>query len=110
MPFYMFQGSYTSEAIKAMIDTPQDRGAAAAPMIEALGGTLHNFFFCMGSDDVVAIIEAPDDAAVMAMSAVVGGSGAMSAGRTTKLMSSSDAMASMSAAGKVMSGFTPATG
>lgn len=112
MPFYMFQGSYTPEAIKAMTENPHDRGAAAAPLIEALGGRLHNFFFCMGSDDVVAIIEAPDDNAVLAMSAAVGGSGAMSAGRTTKLLSSADAVEAMVAAGKAVSGsgYSPATG
>ena len=110
MPFYLFQGSYTSEAIKAMTQTPQDREAAAKPLVEALGGTLHHLFFCMGSDDIVALIEAPDDIAITAMSAAVGGSGAMSGGRTTKLMSSSDAMKAMAAAGKATGVYTPATG
>ena len=110
MPLYMFQGSYTPAALKAMIKNPQDRGAAASPLIEALGGKLHNFYFCTGSDDVVAIIEAPDDGAMAAMSMAVGGSGAMSAGRTTKLFTSDEAMAAMKAAAQASGVYTPPTG
>ena len=61
MPFYLFQAKYTSAAIKAMCDNPQDREKAARPLIEASGGKLHHLFFCMGEHDVVALIEAPDD-------------------------------------------------
>ena len=32
MPFYMFQARYTAAAIKAMVDNPQDREAAARPL------------------------------------------------------------------------------
>ena len=49
MPFYMFQARYTADAIKAMVDNPQDREAAARPLIEAIGGKLHNLFFCFGN-------------------------------------------------------------
>jgi hypothetical protein len=38
MPFYMFQGRYSIAAIKAMVDKPQDREAAARPLIQAVGG------------------------------------------------------------------------
>ncbi|MCU9849800.1 GYD domain-containing protein [Defluviimonas sp. WL0024] len=98
MGFYLFQGSYAPAAIKAMIEKPQDRRAAAAKMIEAIGGKLHHMFFCFGSDDIVALVEAPDDKAMIAGSMLVGGSGSMSAGRTTKLISIEDAMAAMKAA------------
>lgn len=80
MGFYLFQGRYAPAALKAMIENPQDRKAAASKMIEAIGGKLHHMFFCFGSDDVVALIEAPDDKAMMAGSLLVGASGAMSGG------------------------------
>ena len=38
MPFYMWTGNYTQEAIQAMIKQPQDREAAARKVIEAAGG------------------------------------------------------------------------
>ncbi len=98
MPFYLFQGRYTPTAIKAMVDNPQNRRDAAAKMIEANGGKLHHLFFCFGAEDVVALIEAPDDKAMAACALLVGASGAMSGGATTKLMTAEDAMAAMKAA------------
>ena len=110
MAYYLFQASYTPDALKAMVDDPQDRETAARPLIEAVGGKLHSLFFCFGKDDVMAIIEAPDDQAMAAAALVVGGSGAFSSGRTTKLMTSAEAMAAMNAARTAAETYTPTTG
>ena len=72
----MFQGGYTSAAFKAMVEKPQDREAPARELVEAFGGTLHHIFFCMGTDDVVALIEAPDDEAMATGAMVLAASGA----------------------------------
>ena len=95
MAFYMFSGSYSTESIKAMVDNPQDREAAARAVIEELGGKLHGFFFCFDQNDVIAIIEIEDDVAMAACSMLIGSSGALSHGSTTKLMTSADAMTAM---------------
>jgi len=110
MPFYMFQARYTAAALKAMVDNPQDREAAARPLIESIGGKLHHLFFCFGSEDVVALIEAPDDKSMAAGALAVGASGAFSGGATTKLMTSAEAMDAMGAAKKAAASYTPATG
>jgi uncharacterized protein with GYD domain len=110
MPFYLFQARYAPVALKAMIDKPQDRKAAAAKMIEAIGGKLHHMFFAFGSDDVYALIEAPDDKAMMAGSLLVGASGSMSGGSTTKLIPMDDAIAAMKLAKKSAPSYVPATG
>ena len=110
MPFYMFQARYTAAAIKAMVDNPQDREAAARPLVEAVGGKLHHMFFCFGAEDVVALIEAPDDKAMAAGALAIGASGAFSSGATTKLMTSTEAMAAMAAAKEAAGSYKPATG
>ncbi len=110
MPFYMFQARYSTDAIKAMVDNPQDREAGARPLIEALGGKLHHLFFTFGRDDVVALIEAPDDETMAACSMVVGASGAFSGGSTTKLLTSAEAMSAMGTAKATTASYTPATG
>jgi uncharacterized protein with GYD domain len=110
MAFYLFQASYTPVAVKAMVDNPQDREAAARPLIEAIGGKLHHLFFCFGKDDVVALIEAPDDAAIAAATFAIGASGAFSGGATTKLMTSSEATAAMAAAKTASASYKPVTG
>jgi uncharacterized protein with GYD domain len=110
MAFYMFQGRYSIAAIKAMVDKPQDREAAARAVVEAVGGKLHHFFFCFGVEDVVAIVEAPNDKAMAACALAIGASGTLSSGATTKLMTSSEAMAAMSAAKKARASYTAPTG
>ena len=40
MPLYMYQLSYTPEAVAALVREPQDRAEAVRPAIEALGGKL----------------------------------------------------------------------
>ncbi len=110
MPFYLFQASYTPAALKAMVAKPQDREAAARTVIEAVGGSLHSLFFCLGKEDVLAIIEAPDDTAMAACSMAIGASGAFSSGATTKLMTSAEAQKAMAAAQAAAAVYTPVTG
>ena len=110
MPFYLLQASYSTESVAAMVQTPQDREAAARPVVEAVGGTLHHLFFSFGDHDIVALIEAPDDAAMAAGVMVVGASGSMSGLKTTKLFSASQAMQAMQTAQGVASTYKPASG
>ena len=108
MPFYLFQGRYTPAALKAMVDKPQDREAAARPLVEAVGGKLHHVFFCFGQEDVIALIEAPDDTAMAACAMIIGGSGAFGGGATTKLMTSAEAQKAMTSAQKARGSYKPA--
>ena len=39
MPLYMYQLSYTPEAVAALVREPQDRAEAVRPAIEALGAS-----------------------------------------------------------------------
>ena len=110
MAFYLFQASYTPDAVKALISEPQDREAAAAKMVEGLGGKLHHFFFAFGTNDIVALIEVPDDKAMVAGAMLVAASGATTGGSTTKLISNADAMEAMGMAAAVAGTYTPATG
>ncbi len=110
MPFYMFQGRYTSAAFKAMVEKPQDREPPARELVAAFGGTLHHLFFCMGTDDVVALIEAPDDEAMASGAMVLAASGAFAGGHTTKLLTTGEAMSAMKKAQSAMASYKPATG
>ena len=110
MPFYLFQVSYTADAIKAMIAKPSDRKAAATKMVEASGGTLHHLFFSFGPHDVVALIEAPDDKSMVAAAMVIGGSGVASNVMTTKLITAEEAMEAMGMAAKTAASYTPPQG
>ncbi|MCK8482467.1 GYD domain-containing protein [Aliiroseovarius sp. S2029] len=95
MSFYLFKGQYSTDSLRALVDKPEDREAVAGEMISAMGGTLHHLFFCFGEDDVMALIEAPDDEVMAACALVVGASGTMAGGATTKLMTSKEAVSAM---------------
>ena len=110
MPFYMFQGRYSTDAIKAMVNNPQDRETAGRALVESVGGKLHSMFFTFGSDDIVAIIEGPDDKTAAACSMALGASGAFSGGATTKLLTSSEAMEAMGIAKEAAAGYKPPSG
>ncbi len=107
MPFYLYQLSYSPEAVKAMITKPSDRKAVATKLIESVGGKLHNLFFSFGKYDVVCLIEAPDDAAMAACAMAVGASGTVSGQATTKLMTSEEATAVMAKAGTAVGSYKP---
>lgn len=109
MPFYLFQASYKPEAIKAMVAKPHDREAPARALVESLGGKLHHIFFCLGSEDIVALIEGPDDAMMVAGSMALGASGAFSSGKTTKLMTTAEAMTAMAHAQGALGAYVPPT-
>ena len=107
MPHYMFQGRYSTDAIRAMVENPQDREAAGRALVESMGGKLHSMFFCFGSDDIVAIIEANDDETAAGCSMALGASGAFSGGATTKLLTSGEAQGAMKKAGAGLKGYKP---
>jgi uncharacterized protein with GYD domain len=107
MPHYLYQMSYSREAVKAMIANPTDREAAARQITEAAGGKLKGFYFCFGSNDVVVIAEAPSDEAIAAVSLAVAASGAASAGAITKLLTAAEGMEAMKTAGKITGSYKP---
>ncbi|MDP6707652.1 MAG: GYD domain-containing protein [Alphaproteobacteria bacterium] len=107
MAYYLFTGSYTTDAIKTMVANPQDREAAARAAAEAVGAKLHSFFFTFGQSDVIAIIEADDDIAMSAISLTVGASGSVAHGATTKLLTAAEAMAAMARAKDATGSYSP---
>lgn len=100
MSYYLYQLSYSAEAVKAMIANPSDRKAAAAKLVEGMGGKLHHLFFAFGKYDVVCLVEANDDKAAAAGAMAVAATGTVSSFVTTKLMTSEEAMDVMKMAGK----------
>ena len=100
MPLYLGRFKYSAEAIKAMIENPQDRGAVAAQTAESLGGKLHGIWWALGEHDGVFLLEAPDNLTVAALAIAVGSSGQISV-ETTALLDMDEALEAMRRAGTV---------
>ena len=75
MPFYLTRFSYTPATWAKLIGNPEDRRAAAAQYVEAVGGTLHGFWYAFGAHDAYAL-SAPPELMASAMAAMATLSGA----------------------------------
>lgn len=86
MPKYLIQGRYTPEGLKGLAkDKASGRKSAVQAAVKGLKGKVESFYFTFGSDDVVLIVDAPDNTAAAALSLTVGASGLVNI-RTTPLL------------------------
>ena len=86
MPKYMIQASYTAEGLKGLQkDKASGRRASVSEAAEALGGKLEALYYAFGEDDVVAILDLPDNVSASALSLAVSASGIVRT-RTTPLL------------------------
>ena len=95
MPLYLGLFSYKTDAMKALLDQPQDRSAAAREVAESLGGKLLGFWYGLGAFDGVFLMEAPDNASAVALAMAVGAGGAVSGVETTVLLDMDEAQDAM---------------
>jgi uncharacterized protein with GYD domain len=98
MPLYLGRFSYTTDAMRALVNEPQDRSAAAREVAESLGGKLLGFWFAFGEFDGVFLMDAPDNASAAALAMAVGAGGAVSV-ETTVLLDMDEAQEAMRKAG-----------
>ena len=95
MPLYLTRFSYSTDAVKALVNQPQDRSAAAREVAESLDGKLLGFWYAFGEFDGVFLLEAPDNAAAAGVAMAVGASGALSDVETTVLLDMDEAQDAM---------------
>jgi uncharacterized protein with GYD domain len=86
MPLYMYQVSYTAEAVAALVREPQDRIEAVRPAIEALGGKLVAAGYPFGEYDAIVLYEAPDDTSAASFALAIAAGGAARSAKTTRLL------------------------
>jgi uncharacterized protein with GYD domain len=95
MPQYMLQFAYTSQAWAALAAHPADRSEDIAKVAKKMGGTLVSLHYTMGDYDGVAVVEAPDDGAAMALAIATAAPGHLRMGKTTRLFTPAEAVAAM---------------
>ena len=86
MPKFLIQGCYTPEGLKGLAkDKASGRKAAVQAAMKNLKGKVESLYYALGSDDVVVIVDAPDNVAAAALSVSVGSTGLVKI-RTTPLL------------------------
>jgi uncharacterized protein with GYD domain len=81
MPTYVVLLNWTDQGIRNFKDS-LERAEAAAGLAEQMGGRFKETYWTLGSYDVVAVIEAPDDETATAFALASGAQGNI---RTTTL-------------------------
>ena len=92
MPMFLMQFTYTPDTWAALMANPEDRREAATEYLEALGGSLHGFWYGFGAFDGCLLFEAPDEVAAAGVVLAVTAGGAMSSVETTVLLSVEDTL------------------
>jgi len=86
MPKYLIQGNYTSDGLKGLIkDKASGRKSAVQAALKSLKGKLESMYFALGSDDIVLIVEAPDNTTIASLAIAVGSLGMVNT-HTTPLL------------------------
>ena|SRR5277367_2009969 len=86
MPKYLIQASYTPEGIQGLVgDSASGRRADVQAMVKALVGKVEAFYYAFGADDLIVILELPDNITAAAVGLTTAGSGTARV-RTTPLL------------------------
>ncbi|TMC52673.1 MAG: GYD domain-containing protein [Chloroflexi bacterium] len=86
MPRFLIQGSYTADGVKGVLkEGGTGRRKAVEAAVHALGGKLEAFYYALGEDDVVAIVEGPDNITAATFSMGVAATGTVRT-KTTVLL------------------------
>jgi uncharacterized protein with GYD domain len=101
MAMYLTRFSYTPETWARLIESPEDRRAAASSYIESVGGKLHGFWYAFGEHDGWNLWEAPDNVSMAAVMLAIGAGGALRSSETTVLLSVEELMAALGKAKSV---------
>ena len=74
MATYVVLGNFTEQGIRNIKETTK-RSYAVAEAAKRFGATLKAEYWTLGSVDIVAVFEAPDEASVTALSMAIGSAG-----------------------------------
>jgi uncharacterized protein with GYD domain len=86
MAKYLITASYSAEGLKGLQkDKASGRRDAVRQACESIGGKLDAFYFAFGEDDVVSIVDLPDNVAASALSLAASATGLIRT-RTTALL------------------------
>ncbi len=96
MPKYLFQGKYSQDGLALVREKGGSaRREAGTAMVDAVGGKVESFNFAFGDNDLIAIVELPDNGAAAALSTSLVASGRFSHFSTVPLLTPEEVDAAM---------------
>lgn len=110
MAIYITQGNYTAQAMKGMIDSPEDRASAVAGLMESVGAKLLHMYMTTGEYDFLTIAEGENVGDLMAGLMVAGSAGGVTNLKTVQAVTTQEAKAAMEKAQAVRAAYRPLGG
>lgn len=105
MSIFITQGNYTSQAIKGMVNSPEDRKSAVAGLMESVGAKLVQYYVTTGEYDFLVVAEGDELTDVLAGLMIAGSSGGVSNLKTVQALTTKEAKVAMEKAKTARSGF-----
>ncbi|MGH8728272.1 MAG: GYD domain-containing protein [Burkholderiales bacterium] len=99
MAYYLMQLAYTPQGWAALVNSPQSRLQALAPVVERLGGSIASGWMQFGEYDVLLICQLPENVSAAALSMAISSGGAVKDVRTTPLLTFEEGVESLKKAG-----------
>lgn len=76
MAKYLIEASYTAEGVQGLLkEGGSGRRKAIEHLIQAAGGTVESLYFVFGDDDVIVVVDLPDNTTMAAVSLAVSAAG-----------------------------------
>jgi uncharacterized protein with GYD domain len=108
MGIFITQGNYTQQAIKGMVDNPEDREGAVAALMESVGAKLLQYYVTTGEYDFLVVSEGEDVKDLIAGLMIAGSTGGVANLKTVQALTTQEAKAAMEKANAARAGFRPA--
>jgi uncharacterized protein with GYD domain len=102
MTLYLARAKISKEAMKALVDKPEDRLVTMTRFLKGIGGRLHNYFFALGPYDIILVFDLPDHVSASVLSMVLTSSGSCTEVEITVLLSMEEAIQAMHVSSEAM--------
>ena len=90
MAKYMVTGSYTAEGLKGLLkEGGSGRRKAVETAVKSMGGHLEAYYFSFGDNDVVTIVDVPDNVTAAALAIGISSTGTVGT-KTTVLLTAEE--------------------
>ena len=108
MGTFITQGNYSGQAVKGMVDNPEDRLGAVSGLMESVGARLLQYYVTTGEYDFLVVTEADNMTDIVAGLMIAGATGGVTNLRTVQAMTTQEAKGAMEKANNARSGFRAA--
>ncbi len=108
MSIFITQGNYSEQAMKGMVDNPEDRLGAVTGLMESVGAKLLQYYVTTGEYDFLVVTEADNLSDVVAGLMVAASTGGTTNLKTIQAMTTQEAKQAMEKANNARAGFKAA--